>query len=327
MRLLKTFLLSLMLSCSAATVAAQPRAADNPAATTADQQSAHESALVTEMSDKLVEATKSASNWKTAFWVMMALYVFVYIMGRRRLMRKIWSRNRELREALDKAEESDRMKSAFIRNMSHEIRTPLNAINGFSQLLCSPEYELSEDEKRDMVGRITKNVDNITHIVAELLDMSEGESLHEKVAVSVNKVCARLLDEVKQNDAKGLYYMFESELDDDFTILSSEKNLERIIRHILGNAVKFTDKGSVTMHCRKVNRTLQVAIADTGIGIAPEQRETIFENFVKLNDSADGVGLGLSLSRRLARQLGGDIVLDTTYTGGSRFILTLPLKD
>ena len=80
MRLLKTFLLSLMLSCSAA-VAAQPRAADNPAATTADQQSAHESALVTEMSDKLAEATKSASNWKTAFWVMTALYVFVYIIG------------------------------------------------------------------------------------------------------------------------------------------------------------------------------------------------------------------------------------------------------
>ena len=277
-----------------------------------------------ELTDKLAEATKSASNWRTAFWVMTALYIIVYIMGRRRLMRKIWARNRELREALDKAEEADRMKMAFIRNMSHEVRTPLNAINGFSQLLCNPEYELSDKDKSEMVDRITKNVDAITTIVAELLDMSEGESQHKKAPVKVNALCQRLLHELKQRDSKGLFYFFESELDDEFCVLSSEKNMERILRRILDNAVKFTDHGSVTMHCGMHQGKLQINIADTGIGIAPEKRDTVFENFFQLNDAVDGVGLGLSIARRLARQLGGDVNIDTAYTGGSRFLITLP---
>ena len=89
--------------------------------------------------EQLADAEQRADRWRTAFYVSTAVYVFVYIMGRRRLMRKIWARNKALRLALDKAQESDRLKTAFMRNMSHEIRTPLNAINGFSQLLCSPE--------------------------------------------------------------------------------------------------------------------------------------------------------------------------------------------
>ena len=313
MKLLKTFLLYLLFVLMPAPIGAAGQHM-------ADSDSADELPMV------VTEANKRADNWRLAFIVLTVTFIVVYIMGRRRLMRKIWAKNRSLREALDKAEESDRIKTAFIRNMSHEIRTPLNAINGFSQLLCNPKIELSEAEKNDMVDRITKNVDAITTIVADLLDMSEGEGLHEKAPVAVNALCLKMLDEAKKKNDKGLYLMFGSELDDDFTIMSNERNIERIMRRILENALKFTEKGSVTIHCGKVNGQLQINIADTGIGIAPEKREEIFGNFVQLDEKVSGIGLGLSLSRRLARMLGGDVVLDDAYTGGSRFIITLPLK-
>lgn len=241
-------------------------------------------------------------------------------------MRKIWSRNRQLKEALDKAQEADRMKTAFIRNMSHEIRTPLNAINGFSQLLNDPSVELNKEERTDMVDRISRSVDSITNTVAELLDMSEGESSHDEEEVHVNELCARMLEELKKQNDKDIFLMYDSELDEDFTVMSSTKNLERILRRILGNALKFTEKGSITLHCEKLNGQLLISIADTGIGIDPAKREEIFKTFVQLDEDVDGIGLGLTLSRRLARQLGGDVVLDDNYMGGARFLFTLPLK-
>jgi signal transduction histidine kinase len=218
------------------------------------------------------------------------------------------------------------MKTAFIRNMSHEIRTPLNAINGFSQLLNDPNVELNKEERTDMVDRISRSVDSITNTVAELLDMSEGESSHDEEEVHVNELCARMLEELKKQNDKDIFLMYDSELDEDFTVMSSTKNLERILRRILGNALKFTEKGSITLHCEKLNGQLLISIADTGIGIDPAKREEIFKTFVQLDDDVDGIGLGLTLSRRLARQLGGDVVLDDNYMGGARFLFTLPLK-
>jgi len=278
------------------------------------------------MQMRWARAEQKADRLQTALIVLTVVYIFVYIMGRRRLMRKIWSRNRQLKEALDKAEEADRMKTAFIRNMSHEIRTPLNAINGFSQLLNDPNVELNKEERTDMVDRISRSVDSITNTVAELLDMSEGESSHDEEEVHVNELCARMLEELKKQNDKDIFLMYDSELDEDFTVMSSTKNLERILRRILGNALKFTEKGSITLHCEKLNGQLLISIADTGIGIDPAKREEIFKTFVQLDDDVDGIGLGLTLSRRLARQLGGDVVLDDNYMGGARFLFTLPLK-
>lgn len=283
-------------------------------------------APVDEMQMRWARAEQKADRLQTALIVLTVVYIFVYIMGRRRLMRKIWSRNRQLKEALDKAQEADRMKTAFIRNMSHEIRTPLNAINGFSQLLNDPNVELNKEERTDMVDRISRSVDSITNTVAELLDMSEGESSHDEEEVHVNELCARMLEELKKQNDKDIFLMYDSELDEDFTVMSSTKNLERILRRILGNALKFTEKGSITLHCEKLNGQLLISIADTGIGIDPAKREEIFKTFVQLDEDVDGIGLGLTLSRRLARQLGGDVVLDDNYMGGARFLFTLPLK-
>jgi signal transduction histidine kinase len=275
---------------------------------------------------ELADAERRADNWRIAFFVMTAFYIFVYIMGRRRLMRKIWARNKALRTALDKAQESDRLKMAFIRNMSHEIRTPLNAINGFSQLLCNPEFELSKEERHDMMQRITKSCDTITGIVGEVLDMSEGESQHDRMTVAVNALCSEMLDELKQSNAKGLDLQFSTSLPNDFTVDTNEPNLRRIIKRILDNAMKFTEKGSIILSSEAIGHHLVLGVADTGIGIAPANHERIFENFTKLDDYVEGVGLGLPLSRRLARMLGGDVTYDKTYVGGSRFLISIPIK-
>ena len=285
-----------------------------------------QAAAGTVKSAELVDAEHRADNWRMAFFLMTGLYIFVYIMGRRRLMRKIWARNKALRAALDKAHESDRLKTAFIQNMSHEIRTPLNAINGFTQLLCNPGFELSKEERQDMVNRITKSCDNITSIVGELLDMSEGESQHDRMTVAVNALCSEMLDDLKAANEKGLDLQFSTALPDDFTVETNEPNLRRIVRRVLDNAMKFTEKGSITLSCETIGPQLVVSVADTGIGIEPGNRERIFENFTKLDDYVQGVGLGLPLSRRLARMLGGDVTYDNTYAGGSRFLISLPIK-
>lgn len=279
-----------------------------------------------DVSQQLAEAEKRTDNWKTAFWVMTGVYIFVYIMGRRRLVRKIWARNKELKLALDKAQESDRLKTAFIRNISHEVRTPLNAINGFSQLLCSSDFELSQEERQDMKDRISKNAETLTDIFSEVLEMSEGESLHSRSDVDVNTLCREMIEEQKKVNEKGLDIRYASSLPDDFKVHTNEPNVRLILHHLLDNAVKFTEKGGVTLKCEVIGQQLVMSVADTGIGIEPDNRERIFDNFVKLDDYADGVGLGLPLSRRLARLLGGDVTYDYGYTGGARFLFTLPIK-
>lgn len=279
-----------------------------------------------DVSQQLAEAEKRNDNWKTAFWVMTGVYIFVYIMGRRRLVRKIWARNKELKLALDKAQESDRLKTAFIRNISHEVRTPLNAINGFSQLLCSSDFELSQEERQDMKDRISKSAETLTDIFSEVLEMSEGESLHSLSDVDVNTLCREMIKEQKKVNEKGLDIRYASCLPDDFKVHTNEPNVRLILRHLLDNAVKFTEKGGVTLKCEVIGQQLVMSVADTGIGIEPDNRERIFDNFVKLDDYADGVGLGLSLSRRIARLLGGDVTYDYGYTGGARFLFTLPIK-
>ena len=266
-----------------------------------------------------------ASRVTAALIIMTLLYIFVYIMGRRRLMLKIWARNKELEVARDRAQESDRMKSAFINNMSHEIRTPLNAINGFTQVLCSPAYDLDNEERQKMQKRITENVNNITEIVKELLDLSKGESEAMKADVQPVKVCQKVVQDARLKNLKGLTIRFRSPLPDMFTFQCHAENLEQILSKLVDNAMKFTERGSIMVECHQQGALLLFSVTDTGVGVKEEDRERIFENFVKLDEYKGGVGLGLSICRRLARLMGGDVNLDVQYTEGARFVLSLPL--
>ena len=278
------------------------------------------------------KAVKRLTNW---IMVIVASFLIIYIMGRRRLTRIIWDKNKKLRIALDHAEESNRMKSAFINNMSHEIRTPLNAIGGFSRLLCQPGIDLGEQEKKDMQERITYNVGLITTIVNEVLEFSKTESEKsqrpdsEMSDVAINDLCRKLLHSKSQDSNEGVESRFTTDVADDFTVRTHPSTVNRILTHLYENAQKFTKKGSIELRCEydKAAGQVLLIVEDTGIGIKPEDRDRIFQRFEKAGGNfKEGIGLGLPISCRLASSIGGEITLDSEYTDGSRFILSLPKK-
>ena len=268
---------------------------------------------------------KRLMNWLIGLTVV---YLFVYIMGRRRLMRKIWAKNKDLRAALSRAAESDRMKSTFIQSMSHEIRTPLNAVSGFAEVICSPNYELSDDEKRDMQMRITSNVEQITSIINELLELSQSESEDvipdsEKTDVLVNELASTVVKECKGKQKTGVELRFTTDISDNFKIRSNTYRLKNALTHLMDNAMKFTELGHVELRCEHYGDGVRFIVTDTGCGIKAEDQERIFETFQKVDDFKTGVGLGLPICRRLIRSLGGEVSLDATYTNGARFIITI----
>ncbi len=294
--------------------------------------------IATERTIQQLRSERDESQAKTrrlTYWLIGLIvgFAFVYIMGRRRLMLKIWERNKDLKEALVKAQEADEMKSAFIRNMSHEIRTPLNAVAGFSQLISNPDVELGEEEKADMRQRIADNVEGITAIVDELLELSKSESEAAIVSceqmsdVRCNDLCRSVMRSMADKCHKGVQLRFSSGLKDDFTLRTDSNKVMRILMHLLGNAQKFTEQGHITVRTELVDRDrkLQISVTDTGVGIAEKDREMIFETFSKVDIFKEGIGLGLPICRRLAMSIGGTVSLDTTYTEGSRFLVTIPL--
>ena len=263
-------------------------------------------------------------NWLIGLTVV---FLFVYIMGRRRLMKKIWAKNRDLKAALRRAEESDRMKSTFIQSMSHEIRTPLNAVSGFAEVICS-DYELSDDEKRDMQKRITNNVGQITSIINEILELSKSESEDvvpesEKTDVWVNNLASTIVQECKGKQKTGVELRFETNVADDFKIRSNTYRLKTALMHLMDNAMKFTELGHVELRCERQGSRLRFMVTDTGCGVKEEDRDRIFDTFQKGDDFKTGVGLGLPICRRLIHSLGGEVSLDTAYTNGARFIITV----
>ena len=269
------------------------------------------------------------TNWILGICVF---FLIIYFMGRRRLLRIIQEKNKELEEALERAEESNRMKSAFIRNMNHEIRTPLNAIGGFGNLLYQSEIELSEEEKKDMREGINYSVNLITTIVDEMLELSKSESEKrlrpdsDMSDVVINHLCRKLLKAVAK-DTGDVEVRFTTNVADDFTVRTHPSSVFRILTHLFENAQKFTEKGYIELRCEhdKAARQVRLIVEDTGIGIKPEDRDRIFHRFEKASDNfKEGIGLGLPICRRLTSSIGGEITLDPNYTNGSRFILSIP---
>lgn len=258
------------------------------------------------------------------------VYVIVYVMGRRRLVRKIWARNKELKDALERVEKSDRVKMAFINNMSHEIRTPLNAVAGFSQLLCNPDFQVTDEEKANMQKRITSSVDQITGIVNEVLELSTGESdgivtEGEKTDVMINDLCRGVLLDAKGRQSTGVEIRFSTNVDDSHVVRSNAYRLSIVLRHLVDNAIKFTEKGYILTDVNCSTHQMIISVSDTGIGVAEEDRDRIFEVFSKGDDFKEGLGLGLPICVRMVQSLGGTLELDPEYTAGSRFVVTLPI--
>jgi len=179
-----------------------------------------------------------------------------------------------------------------------------------------------------MANRIMSSTRNIVRIIDEILDISSKESIHfvdKNDLIYCNKFAAELLEPYKMSK-KDIEVIFKSELKDNFKILSNKGEVKKILNHLLDNAMKFTERGSITLKCQldEVENMVCFSVADTGRGIRNGEEEKIFEHFYKIDAYKEGVGLGLPLSRRVARQLGGDVVIDLSYSDGSCFILKLP---
>ncbi len=246
-------------------------------------------------------------------------------------MNRLRQKNHELAVALDHAKESDRMKTSFIQHVSHEIRTPLNIISGFSQVIGNPDYHLSGDERQNIVNSIEQNTREITNFINELLVFSEIDShnhYEETESVNINLFCQDLLKRAEEVNNGRLQLVFESQLDDHLTVISNTKALEGILRPLLSNAMKFTEKGNIKLQVKESEEPgmLDICVTDTGIGIAEDQRDRIFEKFYKVDSFKHGLGLGLPMARSIAHKIKGDLMLDDNYKEGTRFILRIPNK-
>ena len=254
---------------------------------------------------------------------LLATALFYITQSRRRHLK-------ELKKAYAQALESDKMKTAFIQNISHEVRTPLNIISGFSQVIADPDLNAGFEERREIAMMTQKNARLITTLIDEMLLISlndNSEATKKDNTVEVNKLMRYLLQEMKPNISTKTELRYESTLPDDFNFLTNEFQLRIIVNALVDNAIKNTPEGSIILKAdRPSDDLLTLVVEDTGCGIPAKEAEHIFERFVKLDTFKEGIGLGLPLCRMLIEKLGGSIRLDTSYTKGARFIVTLPLS-
>lgn len=288
-----------------------------------------------------VQNVEQQNRFWTVFAIMIILGLLTFLIHRYVAARKLQKKNdelarsnAELKIANEKAQESSRMKSAFIRNISHEIRTPLNILNGFTQVLIDQEGQLSEEEKASISQDVEENSKRMSELVNKMLEMSETSStvIERTETVTAGTIIdgAVMMSGITHTTAPGepasqVRFVVQNEVGEEVMINTNLHYVQRALRHLLENARKFTRQGSVTLRVYREGQMVAFVVEDTGIGIPEEAQETIFGEFVKLDDYASGTGIGLPLARSIARKLGGDIVLDSSYTQGARFIMTLPV--
>ena len=254
----------------------------------------------------------------------MLVLALVYIVQTRRKHLK------EMSKAYNKALESEKMKTAFIQNVTHEVRTPLNIITGFAQVIADPEMAENAEEREHIATMMQKSTRQVTILMDEIIALSmidSTEDIPKEDHTAINKLMRSLVDEYKAYATSETDVRLVTELPESYVLKTNENMLRRIMNCLLDNAIKYTAKGSVTVRAMHEGILLKIAVEDTGHGIPKEESEKIFERFVKLDSFKQGIGLGLPLSRKLAEQLGGKVELDTTYTDGARFIVTLPTEE
>jgi len=240
----------------------------------------------------------------------------------------------ELIKAKIKAEEGDRLKSSFLANLSHEIRTPMNAINGFTDLILNTE--ISESEKVEYLTVIEKSGKNLVGIIDDLIEMSKIDSNQltpNLTVVNLDSMVTELFETIKvtlQN--KDLAFILDrSEIAAKFNIITDDIKLKQVILNLLTNAVKFTEKGSVTFgfEVDEVNEQIHFSVKDTGLGIDENNHKDIFDRFKRVDSDISikvgGLGLGLAISKAYIELLGGTIILQSKVGAGSTFLFSIPL--
>ena len=289
--------------------------------------------------------------WYVSVFIILALislYIFTLYRSRRKLQftnamletnynilemshMELEQTNHQLIEATARAEESSKMKTHFIQQISHEIRTPLNILSGFTQILTTPDLELGEDEKRQIANDIVTNTERITGLVNKMLELSDANSrnvIERTDKVSPNKIVSEAI--VKSMIADTPSLTFDLEMQPEVEKIQLKTNMQAAVRALtllLDNARKFSAKSAdqrVKLHVETLPNCVQFAIEDNGIGVPAKEAEHIFDEFVQLDTYYEGTGIGLTVARSMARRMGGDIQLDTDFSPGAGFVMTLP---
>ncbi len=235
----------------------------------------------------------------------------------------------QLEQEKKRAEKAFDMKNEFITNITNELRAPLNPIEGFSDILANSDYELQAEEREALRGLIKDSSKHITKLIDELAEMSLYESkksLPMNYTLSPNHLARHMVDSLRPRCKEGVRMFFESDLPDDYAVQSNHEGIETVLRHLLENAIQYTDKGVITLAITEYEDSVRTSVTDTGRGIPPERREHVFETFRELGDNQKLQGLGLSICQAVVKLLGGKIWLDETYTKGTRFIFDLPIR-
>ena len=283
------------------------------------------------------QAAKAAKERE--FWMTVAIVLLVVALGltvsrhliRRRYQRRIIKQNAQLEVALDESKEAERVKSGFINHITHEIRTPLNILTGYIHIIADSGYELDKETRDELLQGIDQNTTAITNIVNDLLEVSQSESkeyYRRDEQILVNDFCRRIMMEEEVKNQGRLTLKFQSSLPDEYIVNSNQRGIERVLRQLLSNALKFTEQGEVELSVEENadEGVVRFVVTDTGIGIPEEHQERVFENFYKVDSFKQGMGIGLPMSRKIAVLLGGDVTIDKTYHNGTRMIFTIPTK-
>lgn len=276
--------------------------------------------------------------------LLMVIVLLGYVIIRRRSGKKLREEHRKLVDAYnqlkvanERAEESSRMKTSFMQQISHEIRTPLNVLSGFTQVLTTPDIALDDETRASATKSIVSSSNRIAKLVNKMLELSDISSQRELKCddrVTAATIAERAIQDSDILRSPQVSFELQTDNDADKKIVSTNRRSAiRALSLLLDNARKFLGspnsnaEGRVTLRIAidPQQEYVNFIVEDTGIGIPPEEAEHIFDEFVQLNPYYDGLGIGLSVARDLARRIGGNITLDTSYIVGARFVMQLPL--
>lgn len=232
---------------------------------------------------------------------------------------------RELQSSKEKAETSDKLKSAFLANMSHEIRTPLNAIVGFSHLIAESD---DVNERKKYYDIVEANNERLLELINEILDLSKIESGIIEFTMgpaNLNNLCREVFDAHIFRTPHGVKLLYEPS-DENLVIVTDKNRVFQVISNLIGNACKFTKEGSISYGYEMIDNQVVFHVSDTGTGIEPEKVGRVFERFAKLNNHAQGTGLGLSICKSIVERLGGNISVNSEFGKGTTFTFSLPYE-
>lgn len=239
----------------------------------------------------------------------------------------------ELKNALNKAEQSDKIKEGLLQNLSHEVRTPLNAISGFSEIISTSD-DLSMDNIKSYTNLILQSSHQLLGIITDMLvmsDIQQGISIVSNTEVNPKDLMEHLYNTfLAQVESKNLELIYCIPQNSSTTILTDETKLVQIISNLLTNALKFTKKGKISFGYTTNDKQIEFFVSDTGIGISEENQKLIFDRFYQVDKNKAnnfGTGLGLAISKSFAQMLNGKLTVESEIGKGTTFYLSLPLAN